>query len=215
MVKKLNESKLERDYYVKQVANYRKYIEKIRDLLPELETAYDDMQQYLEDNDVSQSYLQEADLIITNVMKSWSDLDRAELAASQIIGRYGKSGRLVRRESKSRTKKRSIKEEVCKPQYYDQELEQFEISFITHGKDGQDEIRDYVDSRRDTGIFGSIGSEYNNISVWVNTEDIDDTFVNEVEDLIDFAQDRGARLNVKCFNELKDLFTVKHAPYDI
>ena len=117
MVKKLNESKLDRDYYVRQVANYRKYIGKIRDLLPELETAYAAMQQYLEDNDVSQLYLQEADRIITNVMDSWSDLDKAELAASQIIGRYGKSGRLVKRESKLRTRKRSIEEDMEDKKY--------------------------------------------------------------------------------------------------
>ena len=102
-----------------------------------------------------------------------------------------------------------------KENYYDPELDQFEIYLMTRGTDGHDEIREYVNSRRDTGIFGSTGSEYGNFSVWVNTESIDDEFMDEVEALIDFAQDHGARLNVKCFNELKDLFTVKHAPYDI
>jgi hypothetical protein len=128
--------------------------------------------------------------------------------------RNEKSGN-VTFESKSRARKISIKEGVRNTQYYDPELEQFEIFLMTRGTDGQDEIREYVDSRRDTGIFGSIGSEYGNISVWVNTESIDDEFMDEVEALIDFAQDHGARLNVKCFNELKDLFTVKQAPYDI
>lgn len=123
----------------------------------------------------------------------------------------------VKKQSKKsfESKNTKISGRKLQEKYYDPDLDQFEIYLMTRGTDGQNEIREYVDSRRDTGIFGSIGSEYGNISVWVNTESIDDEFIDEVEALIDFAQDHGARLNVKCFNELKDLFTVKHAPYDI
>lgn len=140
---------------------------------------------------------------------------REKIKADLIAAGYGNFVESTKVSKNKRSKKLSIKEGVRKPQYYDPELEQFEIFLMTNGREGQDEIRDYVDSRRDTNIFGSVGSEYNNISVWVNTENIDDTFVDEIENLITFAQDCGARINVACFNQLKDLFTVKHAPYDI
>jgi hypothetical protein len=121
----------------------------------------------------------------------------------------------VRLRSKSRKTAHRVTESSSKRRYYDPQLDQFEIYLMTNGTNGHDEIRDYVDSRRNTGVFGSFGSEYGSVSVYVNTDNIDDDFVNEVEDLIIFAQDHGARLNVPCYNELKDLFTVKHVAYDI
>lgn len=89
--------------------------------------------------------------------------------------------------------------------YNDSGLNQFELKIMTPGRKGQSEIRQFVDDNRDSGIFGSVGSEYGNISIWLNTDSIDDEWVDTVEDLIIYAQGYGGRISAKCNNELTNL----------
>lgn len=167
--------------------------------------------------DTYEDFFNELNNCVKRVMVEWKyGIRRNEFvsAMNQITENFSNSNYFLE-ERCNRKRNAKIKESNNRHKYYDPELDQFELFFMTRGTDGHDEIRDYVNSHRDTGIFGSIGSEYGNISIWVNTNIIDDDFINEVEDLIIFAQDLGVRLNVPCYNELKDLLTVKHAPYDI
>ena len=208
MIRRLNESR--KDEVLKMTDTYRKYITRCKNLLDHIERDWDDFAAYLETTNGTNQYYDDIDSNIYELSKAFTGLNYLQVAIRNVLGKPVEKVW----ESRNYKRRKSIRENRQRD-YYDPELDQFEIYLMTNGTNGHDEIRDYVNSRRNTGVFGSFGSEYGSVSVYVNTDNIDDDFVNEVEDLIIFAQEHGARLNVPCYNELKDLFTVKHVAHDI